>query len=857
MKPTRDDDLAREIQAHLDLEAEERIANGAPPDEGAYAARRAFGNVLRIREDARAVWLPPWLDHAGQDLRYALRRLAHAPAFTCAAVLVLSVGIGLNLGFFHLLNAAVLRPPQVAGIEALVRFDRVAKGSTSNAFPYPATEFIRQHNEVLSAVLTSRATDVVWGDDVDDRPESLFVSANWFSELGYTAVHGRTFIEGIDDRPGAAPGIVVSHGFWRTRLQGGPVEGRTVHVNGRPAAILGVAPEGFPGLRLGGTQVWLPIAQMAYFNPGSEFERDWRGNTTQLYGRLREGISPAAAQAGLRATVAELARVRPGDFEPDEIMQPYAGRDSFRNARDRTKVRAIALLVGVVTLLVLAVAAANLSSVILSQAIGRAREFSVRAALGASRWRLLRQQLVEAGMLAVLGTAGGVLAGYWVARFIAAQTQLPTHVDLSPDRRMIVASCVVAAGVTLLTGFVPAWIVSRRDLLSAIKDGGHQTSRGLARGRFRLVLVALQIAGCSILLIAAGSTFRGLQWMAGQDLGFEFQRIAVLHPTLDRYGIKDEAARAYWDQVTQALASHPDVERLALASQVPLGGSSSRSRYSDAPALTVSSTAIGEGFFDVLRIPIVAGRGFAAHEQGAPVVIISRRLALAMYGSLDVVGRGFPRSEPDRTIVGIAADAPLFTATSTNTAEVYTAAGPGALHGLKLLVRARADPDRLLLPLREAAQRADPRVLPQTSLTVTQYERRLHGARLVSLVAGLTSGLALALACVGIFGLVAQDVAMRTKEIGIRRALGAGAGSIVRLLARQLSIPLVLGMFLGTAAGLALTRALESEPFYLPEANAAIPAIALGILLVTAAAAVFMPASRGLGADPLRALRQD
>ena len=857
MMPSRDDDLAREIRAHLELEAEERIANGAPPDEGTYAARRAFGNILRVREDARAVWLPPALDHAGQDLRYALRRLGRAPVFTCAAVLVLSVGIGLNLGFFHLLNAAVLRPPRVAGIETLVRFDRVSKGFTSNAFPYPATQFIRQHNEVFSSVLTSRATDVVWGDDADDRPEALFVSANWFSELGYAAARGRTFVEGIDDRPGAVPGIVVSHGFWRTRFQGEPVEGRTVHVNGRPAAILGVAPEGFPGLRLAGTQVWLPIEQTAYFNPGSDFEREWRANNTQLYARLRDGISPAAAQAALRATVAELARVRPADFEPDEIMQPFEGRNSFRNARDRTKTRAIALLVGVVMLLVLAVAAANLSSVILSQAIGRAREFSVRAALGASRWRLLRQQIVEAGMLAVLGTAGGMLAGYWFARFIAAQTQLPTHVDLAPDVRMALAACAVAAVVTLLTGFVPAWIVSRRDLVSAIKDGGHQASRGLARGRFRLVLVASQIAGCCVLLIAAGSTFRGLKWMAGEDLGFEFQRIAVLDPMLDRYGIKGEAARAYWDGVMQALATNPDVERLALASQVPLRSGGSRSRYSDAPSLTVTSFAISEAFFDVLRIPIVAGRGFTPSEQGLPVVVISRRLALEMYGSLDVLGRGFPRSEPDRTIVGVAADAPLATATSTNTAEVYVAAGPGALGGLKLLVRARADPGRLLLPLREAARRADGRVLPQTSLVVTQYERRLHGARLVSLVAGLTSGLALALACVGIFGLVAQDVAMRTKEIGIRRALGAGAGSIVRLLARQLSIPLALGMFLGTAAGLALTRALESEPFHLPAANAAIPAIAIAILAVTAAAAVFMPASRGLGTDPLRALRQD
>jgi predicted permease len=860
MKPTRDDDLAREIRAHIDLEAEERIADGAAPGEARDAARRAFGNVLTVREDARAVWTPVWVDHALQDLRYALRRLRRAPAFTAVAILVLTVGVGLNLGFFQLLNVAVLQPPRVAGIETLVRFDRVTKRFSSNGFPYPATQFIRQHNDVLGAVLTSSASDVVWGppdNDTNDRVEALFVSANWFSELGYGAARGRTFIEGTDDRPDAAPGVVVSYDFWQTRLHGQPVEGQVVRVNARPATLLGVAPQGFPGLRLGDTQVWLPIEQMEYFNPGSPFTHDWSAHSTQLYARLRDGITAAAAQAGLRATVAELARIRPSEFEPDEVMQAYEGRTGFRTLRDRTKTRAVALLIGGLMLLVLAVACANLSSLVLSQAISRSREFSVRGAIGAGRWRLVRQQLVETAIVAAAGTACGVLAGYWFARFIAVQTYLPRYLDLSPDWRMIAVACAIAAGVTLVTGFVPAWTVTRRDLLSAIRDGGHQASRSLARGRFRLVLIGSQIAGCCVLLIAAGSMLHGLRQMMATDLGFEFRQIAVLDPLLSRYGIGGEAARAYWTHVKEALASNPDVDRLALASHAPLASSGSRSRYTSAPRLTVTSIVVEPEFFDVLRIPLLAGRSFTPQEHDAPVVVVSRRLALEMYGSLDVIGRGFPVSSADRTIVGVAADAPLIYATATNMAEIYRPAGLRNLGDLKLLARARADPARLLLPLRESAQRADGRVLPRVSLARSRYEERLHGSRLMSLIAGLTSALALALVCVGVFGLVAQDVAMRTKEIGIRRALGAGGASIVRTLVRQLSTPIALGTAVGILAGLALTRALEAEPFYLPETNALIPAIALAILAVTTAAATFRPASRAVGTDPLRALRQD
>jgi predicted permease len=856
MHNDRDDDLEREIRAHLELEAEERVADGTPPDEARYAARRAFGNPIRIREDARSVWVAPWVDHVQQDLRYAATRLRRTPGFALTAIVILTAGIGLNLAFFQLLNVAVLRPLPVTDLETLVRFDRITSRFSTNGLPFPATQFIRNHNDLLSAVLTSNASDIVWGDDPNDRLDALYVSANWFAELGYRAALGRVFVD-ADERPDAEPVIVVSHDFWRTRLHGEPVTGRTVRVNDRAATIVGVAPRGFPGLRLDDTQVWLLINQIDYFNAGIAFKDDWAGHNTQFYGRLKPGISPQAAKEGLRGTIRELARVRPAEFSPDEMLQPYSGRDGFRGPRDRAELRTVALLAGGLMLIVLVVACANLANLVLSHSISRLREFSLRAAIGATQWRILRQQLVESALLAGLAAIGGLLSGQWVARFAAGYISLPPYVDFSPDWRVVLATCVIAFVTTLSIGVVPAWLVCRRDLAAAMKDGGHQTSTGLARGTFRLFSIGSQVTGCCVLLIVAGTTVRGLQSVLSANFGFEFEQVAVLDGSLSRYGIGGERAKVYWEEVKRIVEATPEVEHLALASHAPLARSANRSIYTDAPRLSVTHTTVEPQFFALLRIPILTGRSFEPPDAPGSVGIVSRRLAVEMYGTVNVVGKGFPRSNPARTIVGVVADAPLVNVSATNVAELYSPAGPGDYAGLVLLASARGNPQQLLTTMRDAARAADQRVLPQTSLPAARFAERVQERRVASLVASFTGVLALSLACFGIFGLVAYASALRTQEIGIRRALGARGGSVVLLLLRQLVIPVGVGMALGAMTGVAVGRVLEGEPFYLPATDVATPLTALAVFALGAVSAALMPAFRALRLDPLQALRHD
>jgi predicted permease len=849
-------DLADELDSHLALHVDDNLRAGMTPDAARRLALVKLGGLEPTKERHRDARPFAWVNDARRDGWLAARQLRQSPIFALAAVLILSAGIGLNLTIFQLVNVALLRPPPVADPGTLVRFDRISKFFSSNGVPYPATQFIRQHNAVLASVLTSHATDVAWGDE--DRLRASYVSANWFAELGYRAARGRVFAEEIDERPDAPSAVVVSHDFWKTRLLSGPVVGQVVRLNDRPATIVGVAPPGFPGLKFDDPQVWLLIHQIDRFNPGMAFTEAWGSHNTQLYARLRAGVSPEAAREGLRATSRELAGLRPREFQPDEVLQPYSGLEGFRSPRQRRERQTVALVAGSLTLVVLVVACANLSNMMLSRSIARMRELSVRTALGATRGRLLRQQLVESVVLVACGALAGCVMSYWAARAVARYGSLPADLDLAPDWRVALAAAVVAGLATLAVGFVPAWMVTRRDLIAAMKDGGHQTSRGLARAPLRVLLVAAQVAGCSVLLIVAGLMIRGVARMQTTGAAFELEQVAVLDPSLPRFGLQDAAARTYWNDVKRAIAAaNPDVEHLALASQAPLGNGIATSKYNDAPELVVTSLNVESSFFPLLRIPIVAGRNFAAQDRAELAVIISRRLAVEMYGTLDVVGRGFPRSAPARTIVGIAADAPLINVTATRVAEQYSPVGAGDYGHVVLLARTSGSPERLLSPLRAAARAADGRVLPQAWLMAARFEQRVRERRLASLIGSMIGGLALVLACFGIFGLVACGAAVRRKEIGIRRALGAAAGSIVALLSRQLLLPVAIGMLIATIAAVAVGRVLEGDPFYLPSMNAATPIAALTLVAVMATLAVLAPVSRALGADPLRALKHE
>jgi hypothetical protein len=361
------------------------------------------------------------------------------------------------------------------------------------------------------------------------------------------------------------------------------------------------------------------------------------------------------------------------------------------------------------------------------------------------------------------------------------------------------------------------------------------------------------------LLVVAGLMARGLQRLLRPDPGFEFKNVAVLEPRLGSYGIEKAAARAFWIQVKSVVAAHPETASLALVNPPPLGNAVSETRFDDAPLLRVATLDVEPDFFAAMKIPIVAGRGLEAADDHRTAVVISRRLALEMYGTLDVVGHGFPKTKtkPEQTIVGIAGDAPLIAYQASNIAEMYSLVHPDQFDRLTLVVRARTNPEHLVGPLRDAARAADERVLAEARLMRTDFEQKLRGPRMASLLAGLTALLALSLACLGVFGVVSYGASLRTKEIGIRVALGAGNGAIVRLLLRQLTGPALLGILIGMAASLPVGRAFEGDPFYLDSQDTLAHAAAMLALFAAGGLAALLPTLRALRGDPLQALRHE
>jgi predicted permease len=566
-----------------------------------------------------------------------------------------------------------------------------------------------------------------------------------------------------------------------------------------------VAPRDFPDFDLDNPQLWLLIDQVDRLNPGTTIKDDWTSLATEVYGRLRPGISPEAATEGLRPAVLALSQLQPKRFKLDERFVAAPARDGFSSSVERRQIRMTAALIAALTLLVLLVASANLANFILSRAIGRLHEFSIRTALGATRFRIFRQMLVQCSALAIAGAAGAIALSWAAARMIAARIELPPYLDFAPDASLVVSAFVIATFAMLAFGLAPAWIVSRRDLMAAIKDGGQQASSGLARGRFRLALVGAQVLGCCAVLVVAGAVFHGLRHLLQTDPGFRVDRVVALDPSLARHGLSGENARAYWTTVKDTLAPNSQIAAMELSYPVPLGGGITTTEYTAPDGLTTMGISVGPRFFDVLEIPILAGRHFTdADNQSA--VIVSRSVALRVYGSTDVIGKGFPHPRSDRTIVGVVGDAALVARRGNLTGEEYVPMQAAQYADAVLIARSRGSAELLLDPLRQAARLSDPRVLPKTVLLASAYEARFRTPRLARLISGLVASLVLALACLGIAGVIAYSVKVRTKEIGIRRALGADATQVCALLLRQLTWPIAAGLLAGTVVGITATQ---------------------------------------------------
>ena len=811
-----------------------------------------FGDTHRLLEYSRDAWGWNWLDDAMQDLTVGLRTLVKSPSFAITAMLILTFGIGLNLTLFQVIRVGLLRPPAVKDAASWVRFLRAAPNSTTSTVPYPLTQFVKDNNNgVLASVVLEYQSGVAWGRDAEEEVTASFVSSNWFDETGYGAAQGRVLSDALDTAAGA-PVVVLSYPFWKNRLGGDPdVVGSVAFIDRKPVTVAGVAAAALPGLDFNVPDMFLPITQREYFYPQSTLLRAWDQEAVDMYGRLAPGISAVAAREALRTTM-QAAAAGHAQIAKDEWLEPLLATRNFMRDSERQAVLAVVSLMGALTTLVLVVAAANLGNLVMSRATGRVRELGVRMALGARRTRIIRQLVIEAVPLVMMGALGSLGFAWAVAALIAALAGLPPYMDFDIDWSTVAAAVALSLLTLVVVGLLPAWKIAQQHLIDAIKDGGQNVSRTLDRTLIRRVMVASQVAGSCLLLIVAGMMIRSVQRAVESSAGFDYQRAAVLSMPLGRYGITGDAARSYWYAVKERVIANPEIESAAIVTAAPLGGRVNETRYDDTPGLRTLTQSVDPEYFDTMKIPLIAGRTFGPRDAGT--VIVSRRLAREMYGSMDVLGRGFPKSGATDTIIGVAADAHSIKVDANDVAELYRPLTLADFSYVELVARARGDADRLPPVLREAAM-LDARVIPSARAMHEDFDRRMQGPRIASAIAAGIGVLTLALACLGIFGVVSYGVALRTKEIGIRVALGAQHPALLRAIVRQVLTPVGIGVMIGLVLAIPVGLALASEPFYLENTDPAAFAMALGVFTAAGAVSALWPAFRVLRGNPVEALR--
>jgi predicted permease len=473
--------------------------------------------------------------------------------------------------------------------------------------------------------------------------------------------------------------------------------------------------------------------------------------------------------------------------------------------------------------------------------------------LGASAWRILSHLVTESAWIAVAGTVLGTYVGYWVLRVFAVHIGATSWLQWTPDWRTAAASLVFSVFAIVALGVVPAWKVLRKkqQLTDAIKDGGQQASAALGGTQLRQVLIGIQIACSCVLLVVAAALVRELQSDLA-DPGFDFSQIAVLNPHLDRFGTPSGEARSYWASVKAALSSMPQIESVSLTQAASLGNSFETSRFLDAPGVTVNIERTDAHFFKVTNIPILAGRPFADTDDFRTTVIISRRLAMKMYGSLDVIGRSFPKTKPERMIVGVAADAKLFL--DRDGAIAYFPLNPDRVAGDALIARTRTNPATVIVSMMQIARTYNDKIQPDIHPMSKDFAQRTDGSKTLSLIGTSLASLAVVLACLGIFGLLMYSISLRTKEIGIRVALGAKRRSILMLVTSQLFWPMPLGILLGLVGGMAVVNVMQRQPTFL---SPFLVAVVVFVFMAAAGLASLLPILRATRLDVLRALRYE
>jgi len=811
-----------------------------------------------------------------QDLRYGARMFRRNPGFTLVAALTLGLGIGANTAIFSFVNSLFLRPLAVANPEQVMRlYAEDSQGRKFDTFSYPNYADLRDRSQTLQALAAHGYTDasVGLGDGAEDTAGEV-VTGNYFSLLGVNAAVGRTLLPEDDLTPGANPVAVISHAFWQSRLGADKnAVGRKLYINGHPFTVVGVMPEGFKGTYQTFTaDFWAPLMMQEQVRPRGLSLDDrgwgWLGGTA----RLKPGVTPAQAQAELDRLANQLREEYPNvnrSVTGFRFFPASALHEEFRQGASGM----LKFSMAVVGLALLA-ACANIAGLLLARMTARQREVALRQSLGATRGRLIRQLLTESLLLASSGAVAGLLFAVWLVDGLMTLAP-PDFRNFSPSQRLDASVFAFTLAVSMvagvLCGIFPALRASRSNLVTALKEGGLATSGGRHGSRLQQAFVVMQVAVSLTLLVVAGLLLRSLQNSAAFDPGFKTDNLLLARFDLRRHGYSREQGQAFCRQLIEQLKSLPGARAVTSATIVPLGTGKDSSGYripgrvppNGGSFFSIGNNNVGPDYFATMGIPILRGRDFDARDAqlGArPVVIINETMARRFWPNADAVGQSIQAGTdtPPMEIIGVARDIKYYSLAEEPRPYVYTSVAQLYTPYLTLSVRTSGDPRALAGPLRKEVERLDPNVAITKLATFAELRQApLFPSRAMAIVSSLFGLLALLLAALGIYGITSYTVGQRTREIGIRIALGAERGDIFRLIVGQGVGITLFGVGVGLAAALALTRFLSSQLFGV-SADDPLTFVAVSLLLAfVALIACYIPARRAMKVDPMVALRTE
>ena len=870
----REEELEEEIQSHLQMAIRDRVERGESAEEAESAARREFGNVGLIKETTREMWRFSALETIWQDLRYGARMLLKQPGFTLVAVLTLALGIGANTAIFSVANSVLLRPLAVAQPEQLVRI-RTGWSHTS----FPNYRDMAEGMQGFSAVAAHSVGMFNLGQgEAMGKVMGELVTGNYFPALGVPAALGRAFGTETDNTPGAHPVVVVSHGFWRRRLGADPgLVGQTILLNGRQFTVVGIMPEGFRGTWPAGwaPEIWAPVTMQPQLWPGAHRFGDRGRAWLEVFGRLKPEVSQAQAQAVVNLVTKRLAETYPQENRGLERTEVYP----LSEIRGADFLQVIPIFLGLVTViagLVLLIACANVANLLLARAALRRQEVAIRLAIGASRWRLIRQLLTESVMLALLGGAAGCLLAVWLTSLLRSfhpPTPIPIEINAALDARALGFTLAVSVVSGVLFGLAPAWQASKLDLVPMLKDDRRTGSGRTARFSLRNLLVVSQVAVSLFLLICAGLFIRSLGQTQSLDPGFDTERLLTVPFDMESAGYDEARGRLFYQRLVDQVEGVPGVQSASLAQHIPL--MLSRNSYQvvveghEAPGGDypgIDSNTVGPRYFETMGIPIIAGREFNRQDgKGAPLVVVINEMMARRFwsGPQSALGRRlrFPGIDntftPYYEVIGVAKDSKYWAPGEEPKSYFYMSTLQDYGQSRTLHVRTMGEPNLLRKAVRDSILSLDKGLLVEVSTMRENLATAFLPARVAAALSGLFGLLGLSLAVVGIYGVISYAASQRTGEIGLRMALGARGGDILRLVIGQGLKLTLIGVALGGAVALGLTRFLSSM---LVGVSATDPLTFLAVpLLLTfvALVACWIPARRATKVDPMIALRRE